>query len=223
MFETMGIDAPYNMSVGMSAGTLLAEAKTLRQRCFAKLFNGFDKTTDLIRISYTGHTSIKIKPFTNTLRSLLPACYRNRELRKSLASIPIASGPGRSNGNPELVEPLQDLANIVAYEIRLAYEDDYYPGMPDVDPMTEEHVDQIMIAMQREVDREQRYVDGRTRYKVTVHLPDLSRARKIALAERRRYWFGVFGITPRSWKTGKWSLWKVANIPYPDGYKIPVW
>ena len=223
MFEAMGIAAPYNIGVGMSAGTLLAEAKTLRQRCFARLFNGFDEKTGLIRMSYAGYTGVKIRPFANTLRSLMPACYRNKKLRKSLASISISMRANRSNGNAELVEPLQDLANIIAYEIRLAYEDDYYPGMPDVDSMTEEHVDQVMVAMQREVDREQRYVDDHSRYKVTVKLPDLPRERKTALAERRRHWFGVFGITPRSWKTGKWSLWKVANIPYPDGYKIPVW
>ena len=49
---------------------------------------------------------------------------------------------------------------------------------------------------------------------------DLKSYRQIALAERRRYWFGVFGITPKSWKTGKWSLWDVKSIPYPNGYEM---
>ncbi len=205
LYEAMGITPLDGTEAGgyLSSGVLLGQAKTLRQRCFARLFSGFDKASGSIRLMYASASGAKIKPFANTLRSLMPACYRNKKLRKSLASIPIASGPGRTNGNPELVGPLQDLADIITYEIRLAYEDDYYPGMPDVDPMTEEHVDQVMVTMQREIDREQRLIrddDGVSRNKVTVHLPDLPKERKTALAERRRHWFGVFGITPKSWK-----------------------
>ncbi len=224
LYRSMGIEMPSGQQLPLlSSGGIILAAKTLRQRCFGRLFNGFNKETGVIRLMYAGTPGFKIEPFTDTLRSLMPACYRNKRLRKALSALPIMTGTQGVRSNPELVEPLQDLANIIAYEIRLAYEDEYYPGVTDVAPLTDEHVDRVMVAMQREIDREKRYVDDESRLKITAHLPDLPRERKTALAEKRRHWFGVFGITPASWKKGTWSLWKVKNVPYPDGYKEPVW
>ena len=72
----------------------------------------------------------------------------------------------------------------------------------------------MMDGLQREVTREKR--GGQE-----VLYRELPRPRQIALAERRRHWFGVFGITPKSWKKGTWSLWKVKNVAYPEGYEAP--
>ncbi|KKM13560.1 hypothetical protein LCGC14_1715000 [marine sediment metagenome] len=103
LYEAMGITPLDGTEAGgyLSSGVLLGQAKTLRQRCFARLFSGFDKASGSIRLMYVSASGAKIKPFANTLRSLMPACYRNKKLRKSLASIPIASGAGRrGRGRP---------------------------------------------------------------------------------------------------------------------------
>ncbi len=225
-FEEMGISWPDNTNpiTYLTSNSLIKGAKTLRQRCFAQLFNGCNVEDKLITLSYTSISKRKIDPFCNTARGLMAACRRDKEIRRALSKLPISRPPGHSNANDELIGPLQDLADIITHEIKLAYTESYYPGVVDVDPLTDEHVEQIMTGMQREIDREQRISpelgeDGEKRMKRTVHLPSLPKERKIALAERRRRWFSVFGITPESWKKGTFSLWKVSNDPFPEDYK----
>jgi hypothetical protein len=105
---------------------------------------------------------------------------------------------------------LQDLADVVAWEATEAFTASYYPGLPDVF-VPEEHVSVIMDAMQREMDRE-----GKSRQKIPVNFASLEPARQRALAERRRWWFRKFSITPERWNTGTWSLWEVVTEPMPD-------
>ncbi len=226
-FEELGIPWPDNTApptTYLTTRSLIKGAKTLRQRCFAQLFNGCNIEDKQITLSYTNISKREIDPVSFTVRGLMAACRRDKKIRKELSKLPISRPPAHSNANAELIGPLQDLADIITHEIKLAYTESYYPGVVDVDPLTEEHVEQIMIGMQREIDREQRISlelgeDGNKRMKRTVHLPSLSKERKIALAERRRLWFSVFGITPESWKKGTWSLWKVSNDPFPEDYK----
>ncbi|KKL95105.1 hypothetical protein LCGC14_1857940 [marine sediment metagenome] len=226
-FEEMGIPWPENMNASLTyltSHSLIGGAKTLRQRVFAQLFNGFNTETKLITLSHTNISKREIDPVSNTARGLMAACRRDKKIRKELSKLPIASPPAHSNANAELIKPLQDLADIITHEIQLAYTESYYPGVVDVDPLTDEHVEQIMTGMQREIDREQRISpelgeDGKKRMKRTVHLPSLSKERKIALSERRRNWFKVFGITPESWKKGTFSLWKVSNDLFPKDYE----
>ena len=206
-------DEPPHPNVYMCPRTLLLEAKTLRQRAFARLFNGLTPENE-ITLHPTHIKNHPIKPFYSTCRSLMAACYRDKEIRAALRNLPIARDPISSLGDPEIEDALQDLADIVAWEAHQAFVADYYPGVVDVEPLTDEHVDTVMWGMQREMDRE-----GSSRNKRPNKYADLPRERQIALAERRRYWFGVFGITPKSWKTGRWSLWRVKNIPYPEDYK----
>ncbi|KKK63260.1 hypothetical protein LCGC14_2996100, partial [marine sediment metagenome] len=112
--------------------------------------------------------------------------------------------------DPELIVPLQDLADIIAWEASEAFRASYYPGIPEVDALTPDHVTEIMAGMQREATRERRS-------KQEVLYAELPRKRQVALAERRRWWFGHFGITPQSWKSGNFSLWNVsADRDIPD-------
>ena len=199
--------------------TLLTEAKTLRQRSFAYLFNTFTPEKEITLFT----THIKkhpIKPFKNTCRSLLAACYRDKVVRAALRNLPLARTGPTSFADPELEVGLQDLADIIAWEAHQAFVADYYPGVVDIKALTDEEVDMVMWGMQREMNRE-----GQSRRKRPNKYADLPRERQIALAERRRYWFGVFGITPETWKIGRWNLWNVSNIRPPEGpnyqYKVP--
>lgn len=214
-FEAMGVVLPDTMpnpNSFLHTQTFLKEAKTLRQRAFARLFNGFTKDSE-ITLNLTELKKHPIKPFNNTCRSLMAACYRDKVARKALSKMRFAQGPYSTGGDPELVIALQDLADIVAWEAKQAFVSDYFPAPMDVDPLTDDHVDLVMLSMQREIDREAQ----RTHKQPPIYA-SLPRERQVALAERRRYWFGVYGITPKNWGKGAWSLWRVKNIPYPEGF-----
>jgi hypothetical protein len=43
----------------------------------------------------------------------------------------------------------------------------------------------------------------------------LPRDRQRALAERRRWWFTKFSITPERWQSGYWSVWDVSDEQMP--------
>ncbi len=67
-----------------------------------------------------------------------------------------------------------------------------------------------MRALQREMDRE-----GKSRQRRPVEFTGLPRERQRALAERRRWWFQKFSITPERWQGGYWSLWEVSEEEMP--------
>ena len=213
-FQAYGIDIPASLAGQTSfttTRTLMASAKTLRQRCFARLFRGITAENE-VSFSIAGMPTAVIAPFSHRISGLMAACYRSKAARAALAALPIAKPAIHETMDPEVPVPLQDLADIVAWEASRAFTDEYYPGVADVAPMTDDEVDAVMAGMQREISRE-----AFSRRKQPPFYSMLPRARQVALAERRRYWYGVFGITPRSWKKGTWSLWKVANAPYPEG------
>lgn len=221
-FATFGMilpESPPNSNVYLCTRTLMIEAKTLRERCFAYLFNGITPDNE-ISLHPTHIKKHPIKPFRSTCRSLMAACYRDKEICAALRNLPITRSPISSSADPEIEGALQDLADIVTWEAHQAFISDYYPCPIEVQAMTDDEVDTVMWAMQREINRE-----GSNRNKRPPKYVDLPRERQIALAERRRYWFEVFGITPESWKTGRWSLWKVKNIRPPEGpkymFKVP--
>ena len=215
-YRQMGLEMDaYPLSL-TGAKELMESATTLRQRVFARMCTGYNKDTKKISLRGTDVDMKEIKILTKGARGMMAACYRDRGIRALLRKIPIVAKSRVYRGDPEIHEGLQDLADIVSVEAHRAFTEPYYPGMPDVAALTDKEVDAVMDGLQREVTREKR--GGQE-----VLYRELPRPRQIALAERRRHWFEVFGITPKSWKTGTWSLWKVRNVPYPEGYKIPVW
>lgn len=191
---------------------LMKSATTLRQRAFARMYRGYNPDTKKLTLRGTDVTMQEIKVLTKGARGMMAACYRDRGIRASLRKINIVDKAHSYGGDDEIHEALQDLADIIAVEAHEAFTEEYYPGMPDVDALTDEQVDAVMAGMQREATRERRGTQE-------VLYKQLPRPRQIALAERRRHWFEVFGITPKSWKTGKWSLWDVKNIPFPEDYR----
>ncbi len=175
--------------------TLWEQARTLRERAF------------ILLTSYPeGYWRLAINPEA-ALQEHIRASFVNPERRKILSSIliwlPTSSGCALHPG-------LQDLANILSIEADEAFYSDYYPRLPDVD-VPPEHVREVIEALQREMDRE-----AQRRKMKPVRFGNLPWERQCALTERRRYWFGQFGITPAAWERGAWSLWRVRNRALPE-------
>lgn len=187
---------------------LINEAKTLRERAFARLIQAIHN--DSIEFWHAPQQVFQIHPVTPTLDGLMYACSVNTWARDVLSSIPISRPPRSALSDPELVPMLQDLADILAWEATQAFVSDYYPGVPDVF-VPDEHVEVVMNALQREMDRE-----GKSRQRPPAQYLSLPPERQRALAERRRYWFEKFSITPQTWETGNWTLWEVSEEPMPD-------
>ena len=209
--------------------SLIAQAKTLRERVFVRLFTSLIGDTE-IRFKHQGslansvepHYSIELK--RKSLRGLMAACKRSPEVRKALSRIPFAQRTTVTHGDPEIHICLQDLADVICWEASEAVTNSYFPGAVDVEALEDDHVKEIMIALQREMDRE-----GNRTGIVPAVFVDLPWERQVALAERRRWWFTQFAIPPKQWKKGYFSLWKVSNTLTwpPDGYycrwdRIPV-
>ena len=208
---------------------LMAQAKTLQERVFARLFTSLIGDTEIrfmhqgsIATSVEPHYSIELK--RKSLRGLMAACKRSPEVRKALSRIPFVQRTTVTHGDPEIHICLQDLADIVCWEASESFVSSYFPRPVDVDALDDDHVKEIMIAMQREMDRE----GNRTGIKPAVFV-ELPWERQVALAERRRWWFSIFGVPPKRWKKGYFNLWNVSNTLTwpPDGYycrwdRIPV-
>jgi hypothetical protein len=186
---------------------LLGEAATLRERAFCRLIEGLDH--DSVKFTHTPQQIFQIHPVESTLIGLITACSANTWSRDRLANIPIARAGRSALSDPELVPMLQDLANILAWEATQAFTQTYYPGVPDVN-VPDSHVEVVMRALQREMDRE-----GKSRQRIPIEFIALPKDRQRALAERRRWWFGKYSITPERWQTGYWSLWDVSNEEMP--------
>ncbi len=214
-YRRLGLDmdaAPPQLANYVDYKELFASATTLRQRAFARMFSSYSGEPGKLQLSDANVNNKEIKIITKGARGMMAACYRDRDIRAKLRKLTIIASHRMYDGDPELHTGLQDLADIVSVEAHSAFTEEYYPGMPDVDALTDEEVDAVMAGMQREVTRERRGVQE-------VFYSKLPRPRQVALAERRRHWFGVFGITPKSWKTGKWSLWNVPSVPFPEDYR----
>lgn len=198
----------------ITASKLMLTAETFRERAFVRNFDGLHRDEDgNVKIYLRINTLEKqwdtkqftIKPRNYTVKMLMGACNSNKEIRQFLAKQGIVGRFHGSDTDPELCQVLQDLADVLAQEGTDAFKKDYYPGIPDV-VVPEEHIDVVIAAMQREVDREAKRVN----YKPATY-STLPRDRQRALVERRRWWYAKFGITPRTWKKGLFSLWKISN------------
>ena len=143
------------------------------------------------------------------LQQLLEIAFHVEPVRDALSCMPISQQRIGSNYDPELHPGLQDLADIIALEADDAAIADYFPRLPDVS-VSDEHVATVMGAMQRELNREASWRGQ------PVQLAAMPWDRQCSLTERRRYWYGVFGITPESWLTGLWSLWEVSDTEISD-------
>ena len=126
--------------------------------------------------------------------------------------------------DPELHLSLQDLGNEINEDIREALEtlDDpraWYPGVDiGIEPVTDEHVQLTVWALQRELDRELRSSSG---YNGPGALPAAPLAQlpshvQRAVVERRRLRFKQWGIGKPQWEANNWSLW---DVPEDAAYR----
>lgn len=193
---------------------LVKEAKTWRERTFGRCFRALTKgSKGNLRIGLTNGDEIKSFPIEAeeyTVNSLMNAAYKNKECREFLGSCKLIDPPMNTRADVELSHLLQEISDAVAQEGTNAFKEKYYPGIPDI-TVPDKLVKKIMIAMQRELDREAMRVG-----KMPAVFIELPIERQRALAERRRWWFAKFGITPRSWKTGRFSVWKVTEEEIED-------
>jgi ribosomal protein S21 len=187
---------------------LIGQAKTIRERVFARLVEGLHH--DAIEFGHAPQQMFQIHPVEPTLQGLIYACSANTWARDILSVIPITRPARSALSDPELVPMLQDMADILAWEATQAFSAEYYPGVADVF-VPESHVELVMRALQREMDRE-----GKSRQRQPAEFRSLPPERQRALAERRRWWFSKFSITPERWQTGKWSFWEVTDDPLPE-------
>lgn len=196
---------PYMAGMGHS---MLHQARTLRERAFARLVIHLPMHGGLWTFHLPGpREAVDLGP--PDLPTLMKAARRNPGIRARLSNIPIAVGPITVGYDPELHPGLQDLADIIAHEASEAARASYYPRMPEM-RVSRRHVQRVMAALQREMDREA--IRRRLRPVIFSELPW---ERQQALAERRRYWFRQFGITARAWRANRWSVWRVADDPLP--------
>ncbi len=191
-----------DFGLSLPAFMLYAQATTLQERVFARTISGLRRTTCMYL--HVKDTKFPLYPSEPTVKSFLQTAHNNWDSNLALANIPTTDKNSSSGRDPELFTPLQDLADIIAWEASEAFRAPYYPGIPEVEALTPEHVAEVMAGMQREATRERRS-------KQEVLYARLSPERQIALAERRRWWFGHFGITPMNWKSGSFSLWAVTD------------
>lgn len=123
--------------------------------------------------------------------------------------------------NPSLADALQDLADAIAIDVHeacaaFADPDLFYAGVDDgIEPVPDEHVALVIAALQRELNRELRNVNGAN---LEPRLPAVPLALlpwrvQRALVERRRLRYAQWGIGRAEWESGHWSLWNVADDP----------
>jgi len=190
-----------DFGLSLPAFLLYAQATNLQQRVFARTISSLRRNSCML--FHVKDTKFALYPSEPTIQNFLEAAQKEWDCNMALTTIPISNKTAGSGRDPELVTPLQDLADIIAWEASEAFRAPYYPGIPEVEALTPEHVDEVMAGMQREATRERRG-------KQEVLYAKLPRERQVALAERRRWWFGKFGVTPQSWKSGNFSLWNVS-------------
>ena len=127
---------------------------------------------------------------------------------------------GRSDA--ALHAALQDLGDEINEDVReacYAFDDPdlWYPGVDEgIEPVPDEHVELVVWALGRELQRELRDRDGGGSRQSAGALPAAPLERlpwpvKRALAERRRWHYGRYGIDSAAWERGVWSLWDVAE------------
>lgn len=183
-------------------------------------------------------SSVSISPLTGTLP---PMTYRAaldwtttspeaRELRESLGSMPLTFGNGFISvirdipeevaaRDPELNPALQDLGDEINEDVTEACEaisnpDIWYAGIDEgIAPVPDSHVELVIWALQRELNRELRPGPRGGPRLPPVRLSDLPWRVQRALVERRRYRYQQYGITHEVWASQRWSLWDIPEDP----------
>ena len=209
--EYLAIYGALTGGFGVFNSTLLKQTRIISERCFSRVFTGLHPTGNIQFRGINDKFTIKL-PQKHTARTLMEACRDNPGAKEYLSWLPIMNKPSNPNADYELYLALQDLADIIAWEATNAFTEAYFPAPMNVEPLSEDHVKELMIGMQREMDRE-----GFARSKSASDFADLSWERQVSLAERRRMWFRVYGITPQSWRTGFWNLWAISDETLPTG------
>ncbi|MGE5596051.1 MAG: hypothetical protein ACM3S1_08460 [Hyphomicrobiales bacterium] len=207
-----------------------------RLRVFAALVHAVDPTTGAVALRDT-HQPFIVPGKPIRYAELFELVTHEQELepiRIALSSLDIRLGQQRalltqkpenpqwSARDPDLPPALQDLADEVNEDIREALEaldnpNFYYPGVDSgIEPVTDEHVELVIWAMQRELNRELRPHEGH--YGGSPPLPaapldQLPWPVQRALAERRRLRYNQWGLYREQWEKGKWSLWEVPLDP----------
>lgn len=130
--------------------------------------------------------------------------------------------PWTKNGyslDPQLPIALADLAYAIGHDLTLACDalddpDIWYPGVDEgIQSVPDEHVNLIIWASQRELDRETR------RNLPSVNLQDLPFRVQRAFVERRRWHYLQYGIDSVAWLNNTWSFWNIKE----DADWIPPW
>lgn len=90
------------------------------------------------------------------------------------------------------------------------------PVFPGTEGLSDDRVREVMVAAQREVDREtnRRGQMGGGPFGTRdygLQLTDLPWERQRRLAEARRFVLYRYGITPEVWRANRWSLWEVPD------------
>jgi len=115
--------------------------------------------------------------------------------------------------DPSLHPALQDLADQIVRDLTEAcgaFDDPdlWYPGVDGgIEPVPDEHVELVIWASQRELDRELR------RGRPSAPLTKLPWRIKRAFAERRRLRFLQWGITKERWALNQWYVHEVPEDP----------
>ena len=151
---------------------------------------------------------------------------------ETFANVPLRIGSGptvsqipdeTSPRDPELHAALQDLGNEINEDVREALDaldapDMYYPGVDGgIEPVTDDHVNLVIWALQRELKRELRAANGQPGHPPLPAAPLSALPWNVqrALVERRRLRFRQWGIGREEWTQNVWSLW---NVPEDADY-----
>lgn len=206
-----------------------------RLRAFASLVAPAE--AGLILSSYVQRDPVLLTPVHQTtyheLLAMVEQGCDGADARDRLAHLPLRVGPGplvralpegetRTRQDPDLHQALQDLADEINEDIREALDaldnpHHYYPGVDEgIDPVSDDHVNLVIWALQRELDRELRTQAGSISSEAVLPsapLASLPWHVQRSLAERRRWRFAQWGIGRKQWELGVWSLWDIPSDP----------
>src|ERR1035437_1068393 len=142
-----------------------------------------------------------------------------------ITSIPENYVNSYSVKDPEVHYALQDLGWLIGWELTQACAalddpDVWYPGIDEgIEPVTNDHVELVIWASQRELDRELRRGPNGFDLRPAVPLASLPKRVQRAFVERRRWHYLQYGIGREEWLNNSWSVYSVVEDPL----WIPPW